>query len=88
MQEMANEILCVVTDILPIPLVEDDSGIVAFFDEVLEVLATEWRVSTEKSIGDHTQGPHIYWFAMALLEHDLGCCIAKRTSHGCEDFVF
>lgn len=54
MQEMANEILCVVTDILPIPLVEDDSSIIAFFDEVLEVLATERRVSTEKSIGDHT----------------------------------
>lgn len=85
---MANEILCIITDILPIPLVEYDSSAGAFFNKVLEVFATERRVSAEKGVGDHTKGPHIHWFAMAFLEHDLGRCIAKRTGHGCENFVF
>jgi hypothetical protein len=85
---MTNEILCIITDILPIPLVEDDSSVGAFFDEVLEVLATERRVSTEKSIGNHTKGPHVDWFAVAFLKHDLGCSITKGTGHCCENFVF
>jgi len=52
---MTNEVLCVLADILPIPLVEDDSSIGAFVNEVLKVLATERRVSTEQGIGDHAE---------------------------------
>jgi hypothetical protein len=85
---MADEILCIITDILPIPFVEDDSSIGALFDEVLEILATERRVSTEKGICYNTEGPHIHWLAVAFLEHYLGRCIAKRPGHGCENFVF
>ena len=85
---MANEVLCILADILPIPLVEDDSGVGAFFDKVLEIFATERRVSTEESIGDNAKGPHIHWLAVAFLEHDLRSCIAKGTGHSCENFVF
>jgi hypothetical protein len=85
---MADEILRIITNILPRPLVEDNSSIGAFFNEVLEVLATERRISTEKSIRDHAEGPHIHRFSVTFLEHDFRCCIAKRTGHGGENFVF
>jgi hypothetical protein len=85
---MANEVLCIITDILPITLVEDHSCIGAFFDKVLEVLTAEGRVSTEESVGDYTKRPHIYSFAVAFLQHNFGCCVAKGASHGCENFVF
>jgi hypothetical protein len=85
---MTNEVLCVLTDILPIPLVENDSCVGALFNEVLEVLATEWGVSAEKSVGNHAKRPHINRFAVTFLEHDFWCCITKRASHGCENFIF
>lgn len=46
LQQMTNEVLGIVTNILPVSLVEDDSGIAALVDEILEVLAAERGVAT------------------------------------------
>jgi hypothetical protein len=67
--------------------VEDDSAVLGLFNQVGQVLAAERRVTTEKSVGDDTEGPHVDRLAMSLLEHDLGCCVAKGAGHGFENAV-
>jgi hypothetical protein len=66
---------------------EDDSAVLGLFNQVGQVLAAERRVTTEKSVGNDTEGPHVDRLAMSLFEHDLGCCVAKRPSHGLENAV-
>lgn len=74
---MSNEIFCIITDILPILLMENDPGIAAFVDEILEVFAAERGVTAEEGVSDDTERPHIYWLSMTLLEHDFGSGVAK-----------
>jgi hypothetical protein len=67
--------------------VEDDSSVLGLFNQIGQVLAAERRVTAEKSVGDDAEGPHVDGLAMSLLEHDLGCGIAKGASHGFENAV-
>jgi hypothetical protein len=85
---MSNEILGIVTDILPIPLVENDPSVTALLDEILKVLTAERRVSAKKCVGDDTHRPHIYGLSMTFLQHNLGSGITKGSSHCREHFVF
>ena len=61
---------------------EDNTATSAFFDEISYVLAPEGRVAAKKCVGDDAKGPHVDRLAMALFEHNLGCCITERASHG------
>ena len=88
LQKMSNEVLRVITDVLPVSLMENDSGIAAFINKILQVLTSERRISAEKSVGDNAKRPHIYWLSVTLLQHDFWGCVSERPSHGCEDFVF
>lgn len=45
--QAVDEILGVLADILPVPLVEDDRRARAFVKQVSDVLASEGRVATE-----------------------------------------
>jgi hypothetical protein len=85
---MPNEVFRVITNILPISLVENDSGIAALIDKVLEVLASERGVAAKESVCDYAERPHINRLSVALLQHDFWGGITKRPSHCCEDFVF
>jgi len=77
LQEVTDEVLGIITDVLPVPLVEDYSGVAALVDKVLEILATERRVTAEQGICDHTERPHIYWLSVTLLHHYFWCSVAK-----------
>ena len=77
LQKMLNKVLRIVTDILPVSLMENDSGVAAFIDEILQVVASERRVSAEESVSDDTEGPHIYWLSVTFLQHDFWCGVAK-----------
>jgi hypothetical protein len=83
LQKVFNEVLCIVADIFPVPLMEDDRRIAALFDKILQILASERGVSAKQRVGNDTQGPHIYWLPVPLLEHDFWSGISKRTSHCC-----
>jgi hypothetical protein len=74
---MSNEVLRITADILPIPLVENDAPVTAFLDEVLEILASEGRVSAKESVGNDTEGPHINRLAVPLLQHDFWGGVTK-----------
>jgi hypothetical protein len=67
LQELQNEVLGIVADILPVPLVEHNLGAAALIDEVLEILGAEGRVATEQGVGNDTERPHIDGLAVALL---------------------
>lgn len=41
LQKVPNEVFGVITDILPVPFMEDDTSVAALFDEILEVFAAE-----------------------------------------------
>jgi hypothetical protein len=86
-QQSHDEILGLLADILPVAFVEDYSAVLGLFDQVGQVLAAERRVTTEKSVGNDAERPHVDRLAMSLLEHDLGCCVAKRAGHGLENAV-
>lgn len=84
---MTNEVLCIVTDILPVSLMENDFGVGALLDQILKVLATERRVTAQKGVGDYAQGPHVYWLSVTLLQHNFRGGISKGASHGGEYFI-
>ena len=77
LQKITNKVLRIITNILPVSLMENDSGIAAFIDEILEILASERRISAEESVGNDSKGPHVYWLSMTLLQHDLWGCVSK-----------
>lgn len=87
LEKSHDEFLGLLADILPIPLVKDDSTIFTLVDEICKVLASEWRVTAEKGICNDTHRPHVDWLAMSPLEHDFGSCVAERSSHGLEDAI-
>lgn len=87
LQQGIDEMLSVVGDILPVPLVEDNLCAGALLDQVLEVLAAERRVAAEEGVGDDAHGPHVDGLAVALLEHDFWGGVAEGASHGGEDLV-
>ena len=66
---------------------EDDGGVGALLNEVLQRLGAEGRVAAEQRVGDDAQGPHVNGLAVAALQHDLGGGVAERASHGGEDLV-
>lgn len=66
---------------------EDDGGVGALLDEVLQRLGAEGRVAAEKRVGDDAQGPHVHGLAVAALQHDLGGGVAEGAGHGGEDLV-
>ena len=80
--KLQDEVLGVVADILPVALVEDDRVISAFPDEILEILASERRVTAEQGVSNNTHRPHVYGLTMTFLAHNLRSSITKRTSHG------
>ena len=80
--------LSIIANILPIPLMEDDLGTATLFDQILQVLTAEWRISAEEGVGDDSQGPHVDRLSVALLEHDFWGGVAEGTGHGGEDFIF
>lgn len=86
-QQSHDEVLGLLTDILPVAFVEDNSAVLGLFDQVCQVFAAERRVTAEKGVGNDTKRPHIDRLAMSLLEHDFGCCVTKGTSHGLENAV-
>lgn len=77
LEKTLDKVLCVVTDFGPIPWVEDDLFVTALFDEIAHGLAAEGRITTEKRVGNDTEGPHVYRLAMAFLFHDFWRSIAK-----------
>ena len=87
LQQGGDELLRILANIFPVPLVEDNTSILALFNKVREVLRSEWRVSAKQGIGDDAHRPHVYWLAVPLLQHDFWCSISKRTGHGGEDLV-
>lgn len=82
--QMQDEVFCIVADVLPVSLVEDNRVLSALPDKVLEVLTAERRVTTEQSVSDNTHGPHIHRLSMTFLAHHLGGSITERASHGLE----
>lgn len=66
---------------------EDNSAVLGLFNQVCQVFAAERRVTAKKGVGDDTKRPHVYRLAMALLEHDLRCCVTEGTSHGFENAI-
>jgi hypothetical protein len=77
LEETPDEVLRIVTNILPVFRMEDDLLIAALLDELRHGFAAEWRIAAEKGVGDDTERPHIHRLAMALLLHDLWRSIAK-----------
>jgi hypothetical protein len=67
--------------------VEDDLGVAALVDEVLEILGAEGRVSAEERVGDDAEGPHVDRLSVALLQHHFGRRISKGAGHGGENLV-
>jgi hypothetical protein len=84
---MVDKVLGILADILPIPLVEDHRGAVAFLQEVGEVLAPERRVAAEQGVRNDTHGPHVDRLAVALAVHDLGGSVAERARHGLQGLL-
>jgi hypothetical protein len=84
LQEFSNEELGILADILPVPLMENDSAVAALLNEIGQALAAEWRVSTEQGVGDNTERPHIHSLSVSFLKHDLRRSISERTRHGVE----
>jgi hypothetical protein len=76
-QQVHDEVLGVVADVLPVPLVEHHAAGAALVDEVLEVLGAEGRVAAEQGVGDDAERPHVDRLAVALLEHHLGGRVAE-----------
>ena len=87
LEELADKVLGVLADFLPVPFVEDDSAVAALLDEVRETLAAERRVSTQKRVGDDSKRPHVNSLSMALLQHHLGRGVSERASHGVQHGV-
>lgn len=52
--QRANKVLGVAAHVLPISLVEDNGALSAFFEEVGEGFAAEWRVAAQQSICNDT----------------------------------
>lgn len=67
---MSNEVLRIVTHVLPVAFVEYDFSVTALVDQILQVLATERRVSAKQRIGDDAKRPHIDRLRVAFLQHD------------------
>jgi hypothetical protein len=88
LQERIDKVLGVIRHILPITLVEDDLGVGALLDQVLQILGPEGGVSAEKGVGDHAEGPHVDGLTVAALEHHFWGGIAEGTGHGGQNFVF
>lgn len=86
LEEGEDKVFGVLGDILPVALVEDDAARPAFFDKVGQALGAEGRVTTQESVSDHAQRPHVDGLAVALLEHDLGSSVAEGARHAGEYF--
>jgi hypothetical protein len=84
--QLQDEVLGIVTDVLPVAFMEDDRVISAFPDEILEILASERGVTAEQGVSNDTHRPHVYGLSMALLAHHFRGSITKRASHGFEGF--
>lgn len=76
-EKLQDEVLGVVANVLPVPLVEHHVASGALVDQVLEVLGAERRVATKQSVGNDAQRPHVHGLAVALLKHHLGCRITE-----------
>lgn len=76
-EKALDEVLGVVTDFGPVPWVENDLFVTALLDEIAHGFAAEGRVTTEKSVGDDTERPHVYRFAVTFLFHNLWRSVAK-----------
>lgn len=88
LQKMTNKVLCIITDILPVPLMENDSRITALIDQILQILTSERRITAEKRVGDDAKRPHINGLSVTLLQHHFWGCVAEGASHCSENFVF
>lgn len=87
LEQLCNEVLGILADFLPIALMEDHTAVLAFLNQICEVLGSERRVTAKKSISDDTHGPHIDGLAMALLQHDFRRRISEGASHGGQHLV-
>lgn len=79
--ELHDEILGVLTDILPVSVMEDNSAVGALVQQLPEVLTAERGVTAQQSIRDDAHGPHVYGLSVSLPVHDLGGCVPKRAGH-------
>ena len=86
-KKLKDEVLGIVANVTPIPLMEDNIAGVALIDEVLQVLRTERRVAAKQDIGNDTHRPHVNGLAMGLAHHNLGSSIAERACHGREQLI-
>lgn len=84
---MVDEVLGIITDILPVPLVIHHAAGAALVDEILEVLGSERGIAAKQGIGDDAKRPQVDGLAVALLEHHLGRRIAEGPSHGREHLI-
>lgn len=87
LQKMANEVLRIITDVLPVSLMEDNCCIAALFNQVLKALASEGRITAKQSVGNDAEGPHIDRLSVTFLQHHFWSCVAEGSCHCGEDFV-
>jgi len=66
---------------------ENDSAILALFDQIGQVLGPEGRVSAQQCVCNDAHGPHVHGLAVPLFEHDFGRGISKGARHGGENLV-
>lgn len=86
--QSSNKVLGIVTDVLPVSLVENDSALRALGQQVLQVFTAEGRVAAQQRVGDDAHGPHVDGLAVALAVHNFRGGVAKRAGHGVERLFF
>jgi hypothetical protein len=87
LQQLRDEVFRFLAHFLPVALVEDDTTVLAFLNQICEVLRPEGGVTAEQCVGDDSHRPHVDRLAMSLLHHDFWCCISEGASHGSQHLV-
>jgi len=88
LEKFQDEVLGIIAHVFPVSVVEHHLGVAAFVDKILEILGSERRVATEKSVRDNAERPHVNGLTVTLFQHYFWGCISKRSCHGGEDFIF
>mmetsp|Transcript_56205 Transcript_56205/g.130938 ORF Transcript_56205/g.130938 Transcript_56205/m.130938 type:complete len:228 (+) Transcript_56205:678-1361(+) len=71
-QQHANEVLCVLGDVLPIKRVEGVAAAAHLGKDLVVCLATEWRVATQHDVHDDAAAPQVARLIVALAHEHLG----------------
>lgn len=83
-----DEVLRVIGNVLPIPIVERDLFVANVLIDSVQVLAVERRLTAEQLVDDDAEAPDVDLLGVSFVLHELRCHVKGCSEHQIEALFF